>query len=144
VTENEGRLAESPKEKTIVELVRWMKDNGVATNETLIEVLNERPTNGSVELLIDYSKQRVVGARGPVQRVFGVESDEVRGRSPFDFVDPSELEGVRGLMENRIERSGPSLRRVYRLDDGTTFDAITSGQREQGSIWAVRVVPVAV
>ncbi|MBZ0114042.1 MAG: hypothetical protein K8J08_16380 [Thermoanaerobaculia bacterium] len=144
MTKKNGSLADSPKEETIVELVRWMKDNGVATNETLIEVLNERPTNGSVELLVDYSKQRVVGARGPVRRVFGVEFDEVRGKSPFDLIAPSEHEGVRGLVKNRVERSGPSLRKVYRLDDGTLFDAITSGHREQGSIWAVRVVPVAV
>lgn len=144
MTKSQGPLSESPKENTIVELVRWMKEHGVATNKTLLEVLNERPTNGSVELLVDYAKQRVVGARGPVRSVFGVEIDEVRGKSPFDLIPPSEREGVRGLVKNRVERSGPSLRKVCRLDDGTVFDAVTSGQREQGSIWAIRVVPVAV
>ncbi len=129
--------------ETVEELVRWMKSNGVATNQTLIEVLHDRATNHYVEVLVDYSKRRVVGSRGPVREVLGAGPEEVKGRDPLDLVASGEHPEIQTLLQDRVERSGPSLRRVRRLDDGTVFDAVTSGHHEQGSVWAVRFVPVA-
>ena len=129
-------------QNTIIELVRWMKENGVATNQTLLEVLSERPSSESVEVMVDYSTQRVVSAEGPVRRVFGVDAEAVVGLDALELLEKAERLGVQGILADRVEKTGPSLRKVRRLDDGTVFEAVTTGQRQQGSVWAVRIVPL--